>query len=94
MATIARFELPASQGGLGGLNNSDECIVQGEKILVTKFIHPHYGIETFEIVNFSRKGYIATLFEQSTEIFKENMDEGLLAFLIQLNKDYHDGKLS
>ncbi|MEJ2066342.1 MAG: hypothetical protein P8X74_24190 [Reinekea sp.] len=59
-----------------------------------QFIHPHYGIETFEIVNFSRKGYIATLFEQSTEIFKENMDEGLLAFLIQLNKDYHDGKLS
>jgi hypothetical protein len=46
------------------------------------------------IKNFSRKDYIATPLAQSHEIFKGNMDEGLLAFLIQLNKDYHNGKFS
>ena len=91
LATIARYDLPSKLGGLGGLNNSAETIIKGEKIYFDKTIHPHYGIETYSITNFNRRSHIDGDLNQDKTIFKETMDAGLLEKLIDINKNYHDG---
>ncbi|TCS41901.1 hypothetical protein [Reinekea marinisedimentorum] len=91
LTTIPRYDLPKSLGGLGGLDNSDETIVNGEKIFFDRVVHPHYGIETYSITNFNRKSHINPVLNQSKEIFKETMDGGLFDKLIEINKNYHNG---
>lgn len=93
ITTIPRYDLPSKLGGLGGLNNSSETIVDGENIFLKKYLHPHYGIETYSLTNFNRKSHINKALNQDKTIFKETMDSGLLAKLIEVNDQYKAGTL-